>query len=282
MAYRKLRKLHLLIRFVILAVLLIATGERDFLFSAINKNKGFDTKELRLEEVEEKAKALFKKALNEKDLKKKEKLYLKLLKLWPSYAPAYNNLADTYEKLGKFKQAIKNYEIARDLAPDAPYPYFGLGDVYFKLGEFAKAVENYQKGLRIKPDDKLARHRLKLAQILSKKIFFGFDSSKLTSEAKRLLHEMAKAMKDPELKEMVFEIAGYTDSIGSKKYNLRLSVKRANAVKEFLIKECGLSPARLLAKGYGEDHPIASNKTKQGRRMNRRVEISFAHLLTTF
>jgi len=236
-------------------------------------SKGYDTQYLELTEQKARAERLFRKGVAAKDLKEKERLYLEVLKLWPSYAPAYNNLADVYEKQGRFKEAIKNYEMASYLAPEVAFPYFGLGDVYFKLGGFGRASKSYQKGLKIKPDDELAGRRLKLAQALSKKIVFDFDSCSLTPEAKKLLKEMARAMKAPELKGMIFEIAGHTDSIGTEGYNFRLSIRRAMAVKEFLVKECGISSKRLSAKGYGEDRPLASNDTGEGRRRNRRVEV---------
>jgi len=217
---------------------------------------------------------LFKKALNEKDLKKKEKLYLELLKLWPSYAPAYNNLADTYERMGRYKEAIKNYEIAKDLAPHAPYPYFGLGDVYFKLGNYKLAITYYEKGLKIEPNDKASLERLKLSRILTTKILFPFDSYRLTEEAKEQLKIIAEALSSPELKNCVFEIQGHTDSIGPAGYNLRLSLRRAETVKKFLIERCQINKNRLTVKGYGEDRPIATNGTKEGRERNRRVEVS--------
>ena len=113
---------------------------------------------------------LFEKALLAKDLSEKERLYLRVLEYWPSYAPAHNNLGDVYEKQGRFKEAIKEYEIASGLAPGAPYPYFGLGDVYFKLGKFEKAIFYYKKGLAIEPKDEIARKNLKLAKILTEKI----------------------------------------------------------------------------------------------------------------
>jgi len=216
---------------------------------------------------------LFEKALLAKDLSEKERLYLRVLEYWPSYAPAHNNLGDVYEKQGRFKEAIKEYEIASGLAPGAPYPYFGLGDVYFKLGKFEKAIFYYKKGLAIEPKDEIARKNLKLAKILTEKIFFAFDSWKLTNKAKKILKRMAEAMQAPELKNARFEIQGHTDSTGPEDYNLRLSIKRAKAVKRFLVKECGIEEKRLIVKGYGEDRPIASNDTKEGRQKNRRVEV---------
>lgn len=69
-----------------------------------------------------------------------------------------------------------------------------------------------------------------------------------------------------------FNIEGYTDSVGSDTLNLKLSKARANAVKEYLISN-GIDASRLNAEGYGEERPIASNKTATGRSVNRRVEI---------
>jgi len=221
----------------------------------------------------EKARQLFEKAMDAKDLSEKESFYIKALELWPSYPEAHNNLGDVYEKQGRFKEAIKEYEIASALAPNAPYPYFGLGDVYFKLGNYKLAITYYERGLKIEPDDKASLERLKLSRILTTKILFPFDSYKLTEEAKEQLKIIAEALSSPELKNCVFEIQGHTDSIGPAGYNLRLSLRRAETVKKFLIERCQINKNRLTVKGYGEDRPIASNEISKGRQMNRRVEI---------
>ena len=70
----------------------------------------------------------------------------------------------------------------------------------------------------------------------------------------------------------VIIVEGYTDSIGSDAYNLRLSERRAQAVRDYLI-ELGIKPSRITTKGYGKARPVASNETKEGRAENRRVEI---------
>jgi outer membrane protein OmpA-like peptidoglycan-associated protein len=70
-----------------------------------------------------------------------------------------------------------------------------------------------------------------------------------------------------------FTVEGHTDSVGSESLNQQLSEKRANSVRDFLIKE-GIDANRLTAVGYGEAKPIASNNTRDGRAQNRRVEIN--------
>ncbi|MCF6173422.1 MAG: OmpA family protein, partial [Campylobacteraceae bacterium] len=69
-------------------------------------------------------------------------------------------------------------------------------------------------------------------------------------------------------------LEGNTDSIGSKKYNQKLSILRANAVADVLEK-LGVHPKRIIKKGFGESNPIATNKTKVGRAQNRRVDAKF-------
>jgi outer membrane protein OmpA-like peptidoglycan-associated protein len=78
-----------------------------------------------------------------------------------------------------------------------------------------------------------------------------------------------------------FAISGFTDSIGSASSNLKLSDKRANAVRDYLVKN-GISASRLTAKGFGEKNPVASNMYKAGRTKNRRVEVKVTNLYFDF
>jgi len=87
----------------------------------------------------------------------------------------------------------------------------------------------------------------------------------------RQIQEAGEALSSDALAGHRFEIAGHTDNTGSKDANLKLSRERAEAVKTFLVKFYGISPERLVARGYGETQPVASNETEEGRAMNRRV-----------
>jgi OOP family OmpA-OmpF porin len=72
------------------------------------------------------------------------------------------------------------------------------------------------------------------------------------------------------------EIEGHTDNIGAVDYNRGLSQRRADSVRKALIEKFGIESARLTAKGYGPDRPVAGNDTAAGRAKNRRVVASFS------
>jgi outer membrane protein OmpA-like peptidoglycan-associated protein len=102
-------------------------------------------------------------------------------------------------------------------------------------------------------------------------INFDFDSAQINPESYPLLDEFGKAVKFG-LADGVFVVAGHTDSKGSLNYNQGLSERRAHAVANYLIAHHGISPSRLIMKGYGENRSIASNDDEKGRALNRRVE----------
>ncbi len=104
---------------------------------------------------------------------------------------------------------------------------------------------------------------------LKQTIYFAFNRARIKRVSFALLNEVAKALQDND--KIQVRIEGHTDSRGSKRYNLRLSSSRAKSVRKYLIGR-GVSGGRMVAKGYGEEVPIADNRTEAGRAENRRVE----------
>ncbi|WP_027965675.1 OmpA family protein [Halomonas halocynthiae] len=104
-------------------------------------------------------------------------------------------------------------------------------------------------------------------------VTFGFDSSNLTSTAKSALNDVSSVLiQYPDTR---VNIAGHTDSTGDAGYNQGLSERRARSVGNYLM-QTGVSGNRLNMMGYGENQPIASNDTENGRAKNRRVEITLS------
>jgi outer membrane protein OmpA-like peptidoglycan-associated protein len=105
---------------------------------------------------------------------------------------------------------------------------------------------------------------------IDRQIHFATASAKIKPDSFPLMNEIASVFKSyPEIK--MVEIQGHTDDRGSDKYNLDLSQRRADSVRDWLV-SAGVEPGRLESRGYGESQPIESNKTKDGRAKNRRVQ----------
>ena len=105
------------------------------------------------------------------------------------------------------------------------------------------------------------------------KIGFDVNSSFIRPESLRVLDELGKALVGPDLEHLAVYINGHTDSDGAEKYNLRLSLKRASAVKKYLIQHYPIAPGRLKVVGYGESMPLKPNTSAENKQLNRRVEV---------
>lgn len=100
---------------------------------------------------------------------------------------------------------------------------------------------------------------------------FGFDQAQLSADDINHLKQVSIFLKDNPERQVLVE--GFTDSIGSRAYNLSLGMRRAEAVARQLQAE-GISPERIIIRGLGEDFPVADNRTAAGRMQNRRAEIT--------
>jgi len=100
--------------------------------------------------------------------------------------------------------------------------------------------------------------------------FFDFDKAVVKPAGKAKLDDLVAKVKGINLEVII--AVGHTDSIGSDAYNQKLSVRRAEAVKAYLVSK-GIEKNRIYTEGKGEKQPVADNKTKEGRTKNRRVEI---------
>jgi len=138
-----------------------------------------------------------------------------------------------------------------------------------RAGEAMSAAETAANGLDSLEErvDGLNDYSL----VSEESILFGFESSKLADEAQQKLDQLAKSLvlDSP----YAVEVRGYTDKTGSVSYNLALSQKRADAVVRYLMKEHDIPLLRIHKIGFGSDDPAADNKSREGRKQNRRVEV---------
>ena len=108
---------------------------------------------------------------------------------------------------------------------------------------------------------------------------FPFDSAELTPEARNELDQVAKALKHPDTRNFTILINGHTDAVGTEVYNQRLSQRRAEAARDYLITEQGIEPNRLIAKGYGKSQLLLPSDPTNA--LNRRVQFQNPNYSTT-
>ena len=153
----------------------------------------------------------------------------------------------------------------------------GLFLFLLSLSSFALTRENERRetlrinALELKEVDITSTEKPKQITIVldERSVHFGFNKSEVGLEFNDLLSNLKAFIEE---NDYVVTIVGHTDSIGSNKYNFGLSERRAESTKKRLL-ELGLSPERIVGiEGRGEEEPIATNETKEGRAQNRRVE----------
>lgn len=129
------------------------------------------------------------------------------------------------------------------------------GEVERNLGTLGTKVENLDN----------------YKQIASETVLFDLGSATLKDEAKQQLDALASRVAS--MKRYTVEVQGFTDSTGDAETNIRLSQRRADAVVRYLTLQGKLPLYRVMTVGYGEDNPAGDNKTRDGRKQNRRVEV---------
>ena len=182
-----------------------------------------------------------------------------------------------------FEDAYTDYQAGLGIE----IPLYGEPEVIEKIVEKVKVVEVQADGLGDADDDGIVDGRdqcpntpagtrvdgegCALGDVVGLDgVTFEFNSDRLRPDARTILDDVAEVME--RYPEMLVEVAGHTDSLGSDAYNMELSQKRAAAVRRYLI-DSGIAADRMTAVGYGETEPVDTNDTEEGRERNRRVEL---------
>jgi outer membrane protein OmpA-like peptidoglycan-associated protein len=144
-----------------------------------------------------------------------------------------------------------------------------IADLESRLGQTtAKADLALESLQRLKPERKMVLNFAEGAHFASNSIQFSGQAKK---DVDSFLSDV-KGSSDGG-GNLVFVVAGHSDSAGSASYNYELSKRRAESIAAYLVTERNIEPTRVMAVGYGERVPVADNKTEGGRAKNRRVEI---------
>ena len=155
-----------------------------------------------------------------------------------------------------------------DGCPDPDNDGDGIPDVQDKCPNAAETMNGYEDEDGC-PDEKPAVAVEKGKSIVLEGVTFATGSARLTESSKTILGKVLETLQSE--KEIEVEIRGYTDNTGNYQKNIKLSARRAQAVKNYLVAN-GIDAARVQTHGYGPKNPIAPNDTRAGRAKNRRIE----------
>ena len=174
--------------------------------------------------------------------------------------PGDDKNVDTKEDMDGFQD--------EDGCPDLDNDGDGIADEDDKCPNEAETMNGYedQDGC---PDKKPEVALEKGKAIVLKGVNFASGSAKLMPNSKTILDTVVRTL--TEETEIEVEIRGYTDNTGSYEGNMKISQRRADAVKAYLVKN-GIASERIKTKGFGPESPVADNKTREGRAKNRRIE----------
>jgi len=178
-----------------------------------------------------------------------------------------DGVADSADKCRTDPEDKDNFEDT-DGCPDLDNDKDGMPDLKDRCPDQAEVMNNVQ-------DDDGCPDSAKPAKPMDKRVKlsgvgFKTGSAELTYESYSVLDNVTEEL--AAAPQSRIEIRGYTDNVGSRAANLRLSQYRAESVRNYLIRK-GVDPSRLVAVGFGPDNPIASNRSAAGRAENRRIEL---------
>lgn len=179
-------------------------------------------------------------------------------------APSYDPDKDSLTYIWNFGDETKSSGAGPVM--NHRYTKIGYYKVRLTVDDNKGGQDTYQQTLRIVD-----------LKIVGNKLLFDFNKATLRASVKTALAELVQLLlKNPGYHA---KLTGYTDSTGSEDYNLRLSEKRALAVKKYLVNQ-GIARQRITTEARGESEPIANNNTKEGRQKNRRTEITLTLVST--
>lgn len=183
--------------------------------------------------------------------------------------PDYDNdgdlIPDSLDKCPAVPEDMDGFE-DEDGCPENDNDQDGIIDELDKCPNQAETINDFEDEDGC-PDAVILK---KDERIILENIYFKSGKAELTINSYTALDHIKRIFIDnPNIK---VQIEGHTDSQGSSRYNLKLSQLRANAVSDYLIGKFNIPRTQIKAVGFGEDHPITSNNTKEGRAQNRRIE----------
>lgn len=199
-----------------------------------------------------------------------EEVYFSNKEVWKKFS--FEFTAEGYENyfsIGNFHKNSKTKK--QQVLSTSPFffSYYYIDDVsLISLKEEKSEIEAEpinEEVLKIEPEVIIKTNEI----YTLKNVLFEFNKTKLLDVSVKELNELYKYLE--ENSSLNIEIYGHTDNIGLKKRNRELSEQRARAVVDYLISK-GLDLSRIKSFGFGSSKPISSNKTEQGRQLNRRVE----------
>ncbi len=183
----------------------------------------------------------------------------------PDYDNDNDGIFDKQDKCPMKPEDRDGFEDS-DGCPDVDNDKDGILDVKDACPTFAETFNGYKDEDGC-PDEKPRVIRKKM---ILRGVNYKTASADLTEESYSILDNVFNSLEA--FKNVRIKIVGHTDSQGARTYNKMLSIDRANSVRNYLVAR-GIDPSRIVATGYGEERPISSNRTAQGRAQNRRVEI---------